>query len=61
MIERSTYSSLEWLGDIGGLYDALLFIGKVVVSPIALLSLKAELVTRAFGDRLSSFKEVAPQ
>ena len=26
-IERETYSSLEWLGDIGGLYDAMLLIG----------------------------------
>ena len=34
-IERSTYSSLEWLGDIGGLFDGLKVLAYVIVGPIA--------------------------
>ena len=33
VIERSTYSVLEWLGDIGGLYDALRLIGLFIMFP----------------------------
>ena len=56
-IERSTYSSLEWLGDIGGLYDAMRLIGQLIVSPVALFSLKAELISQAFGSRLASHNQ----
>lgn len=31
--ERQSYSFLEWLGDIGGLYDALKLIGMFIVAP----------------------------
>ena len=37
--ERKTYSSLEWLGDIGGLHDGLLLLAAFFVSPIANLAL----------------------
>ena len=33
-IERSTYSGLEWLGDIGGLYESLNYMGLALVGPI---------------------------
>ena len=33
VIERQTYSLLEWLGDIGGLFDALRLIGAGLVAP----------------------------
>ena len=37
--ERKTYSSLEWLGDIGGLHDGLLLLAPFFFSPIATLAL----------------------
>ena len=37
--ERKTYSFLEWLGDIGGLFDGLLILAAFFVSPIATLAL----------------------
>ena len=33
--ERQTYSFLEWLGDIGGLFDALRYIFALIVYPFA--------------------------
>ena len=47
-IERQTYSALEWLGDIGGLYDGLLIIGHALAGPFALLTLKAKLLSWVF-------------
>ena len=35
-INRQTYSLLDWLGDCGGLLDALFFIGEIFVNPISL-------------------------
>ena len=37
IIERKTYNLLEWLGDVGGLYDALKIIGSAIVAPISAL------------------------
>ena len=34
-IERSTYNALEWLGDLGGLIDALRLIGAFLVAPLS--------------------------
>ena len=34
VIERQTYSMLELLGDVGGLFDALRYIGLVLVEPV---------------------------
>ena len=48
MIERQTYSFLEWLGDIGGLFYALRMIGLLSVSPAAMYYLKVELLTQNF-------------
>ena len=39
-IERSTYGLLEWLGDVGGLFDGLLIIGSSLVGPFAALSMQ---------------------
>lgn len=41
MIDRHTYSSLEWLGDVGGLFGAFQAIGSFLVGPIAAFHLKA--------------------
>lgn len=48
MIERSTYSLLDWFGDLGGLYEALYFLGYFVASPAAAMSLKANLLANNF-------------
>lgn len=34
MIQRQTYSMLDWLGDMGGLLDAMYFIMAIVITPI---------------------------
>ena len=38
-IERETYNALEWLGDVGGLFDMLQLIGSKLVSPFSALAL----------------------
>ena len=48
VIERQTYSLLEWLGDVGGLFDALIIIGGYIVGPISAFTLKATLLSRIF-------------
>ena len=48
MIERQSYSILEWLGDIGGLFDALRLIGFLMVAPFANFWLKSELLSKIF-------------
>ena len=48
VIERQTYSFLDWLGDIGGLYDALRLIGLFVVAPFSSFKQKAELLFHVF-------------
>ena len=46
--ERESYSLLEWLGDIGGLLDALQYIGRFLVGPVAAFSLKTQLLGSVF-------------
>ena len=48
IIERSTYSILEWLGDVGGLYDALIIIGHVFMGPLTAFTLQTSLMTNMF-------------
>ena len=48
MIDRATYSSLDWLGDIGGLYDALRLICIVIVKPIVKFRLSLEVLVSLF-------------
>ena len=48
IIERQTYSFLEWLGDIGGLYDALRIIGVLAMWPFTSFKLKSELLSNVF-------------
>ena len=45
-IERNTYSTLEWLGDIGGLFDALSALGSLISAPFTAMALEAELFIR---------------
>ena len=44
-INRQTYSFLDWLGDCGGLLDALHFIAKIFVSPLSIYALNSKLVS----------------
>ena len=39
-VERSTYSMLEWLGDVGGLYDGLILIFGSVIGSLSSFQLK---------------------
>ena len=39
---------MEWLGDIGGLYDALVIVGSAIVAPYTSFALKAELLSQVF-------------
>lgn len=36
VIERKTYSLLEWIGDVGGLFDGLIYLGSIFITPIAI-------------------------
>ena len=50
-VNRQTYSLLDWLGDMGGLLDALYLIGMIVMSPFAEFALKTELLSSIFRFR----------
>ena len=39
---------LEWLGDVGGLFDMLKLIGSILVIPFAAFRLKSELLSKIF-------------
>ena len=39
---------LEWLGDVGGLFDMLKLIGSIFVIPFAAFRLKSELLSKIF-------------
>ena len=45
---RNTYDVLGWLGDIGGLIDAVYIILKIVLLPITTFNLKSFLLTVMF-------------
>jgi len=47
-IERQTYSLLEWLGDIGGLYDAVHIVGGTLVGGLATLAMRTRLLVLGF-------------
>ena len=44
---------LDWLGDMGGLLDALYFIGAIVMTPFSRFALKSELINTMFRFRKS--------
>ena len=45
---RETYGGLEWLGDIGGLLDALFILGSLLMAPVSAFALKSHLGSRMF-------------
>lgn len=48
-IERQTYNVLEWLGDVGGLFDGFVLIARYLIAPIATYAIKTELLSAAFA------------
>ena len=48
VINRETYSLLDWLGDLGGLFDALKLIAQVIIYPVSSFSLSATLMSKLF-------------
>ena len=46
--ERSTYSLLEWIGDIGGLFDGLYLLASNLIAPIAAYTMRFELLSQTF-------------
>ena len=45
---RETYSFLDWLGDLGGLIDALIIVTNYIVAPFAGYRLQAALTSSLF-------------
>ena len=48
IINRETYSGLDFLGDLGGLLDAFKIIGGIFVAPISSFALNARLLKTIF-------------
>ena len=48
MVERSTYSLLELLGDVGGLFDALYILSSLMVRPLAHATMKIFLLNLTY-------------
>ena len=48
VIMRETYDILSWLGDVGGLTDCLLLIGKFILKPFTSYSLQTFLLSGLF-------------
>ena len=51
VIERETYSLLEWLGDVVGLFDGLKLIFKILIVPLTSFALKAELLSEIWKSK----------
>ena len=48
VIERQTYSILDWLGEVGGLYEALRIVGSCIASPFAVTALNSKILEKLF-------------
>ena len=57
-INRSTYSLLDWLGDVGGLFDALRLIAEFLIAPVSALALKQKLASH-FEQKTTEAAETA--
>ena len=47
--ERKTYSLLEWLGDVGGLFDGLYLASLILVQPFSTYALRTVLLATVLG------------
>ena len=48
IVERETYGLLEWLGDVGGFYGALRYLGGFLIAPFTYFHLKVKLLSSIF-------------
>ena len=48
IFERSTYSFLEWLGDVGGLFDGLILIIGWLISPFITFVMNSKILSLLF-------------
>ena len=48
MWTRQTYSLLDWLGDLGGLIDIMIYIGRALVEPVSRFTLQSALMASFF-------------
>ena len=49
IIERQVYSILEWLGDVGGLFDGLCLVGGSLIAPISSYALRSLLLSQVYS------------
>ena len=56
--QRSTYSILDWLGDLGGLYDALAGVCRFLLGPTTAYALQSTLMTGIF--RVREREDISP-
>ena len=54
VVNRQSYSLLDWLGDFGGLIDGLYYFCKFLISPVVAFSLQATLLSTLFRVRPTS-------
>ena len=45
---RQTYSILDWLGDIGGLLDIMIYMGYLMVYPVVSFTMNTTLMASFF-------------
>ena len=50
-IDRAVYNGLDWLGDLGGLYEALAVVLGVIVTQINYKKLENYLVAQLFREK----------
>ena len=48
VVNRQTYSLLDWLGDLGGLFEALCRVCQWILAPVSSFALKATLLSNFF-------------
>ena len=58
---RQTYSVLDFLGDLGGLLDALRLIGEAFIAPFSQFALKVTLMASVFYKSLSGKSEASSE
>ena len=46
--ERETYNFLDWMGDVGGLFDGLRYIASWLVGPLISMKLRVDLMAGIF-------------
>jgi len=56
VVNRQTYSLLDWMGDLGGLFDALYIFCNFIVMPVSVFNLQATLMSRLFRQRPSDMR-----